>query len=133
MIPNTSVLRIARPTDQLDEITRMYLDGLGFSLLSEFSEHNGFNGSIIGHHLHPYHLEFTHHIGATVGPAPTQDNLLVFYIPEDDLWKEACIKMEGAGFNVVKPYNDYWSDVGKTFEDLARDASCNVAKATGIW
>ncbi len=118
MIPKSAKLRVARPTDNLDKITEMYIEGLGFKLLGNFENHNGFNGSIIGHENHNYHLEFTHHIGITVGNAPTQDNLLVFYFAEPQVWKACCSKMLKAGFNEVVSYNEYWDAVGKTYEDI---------------
>ncbi|MGL4457662.1 MAG: VOC family protein, partial [Plesiomonas shigelloides] len=31
MIPRESILRVARPTDNLDKIKYMYMTGLGFS------------------------------------------------------------------------------------------------------
>lgn len=118
MIPPGSTLRIARPTDHLEEISAQYINGLGFSLLGEFYDHDGFNGVIIGHDLHPYHLEFTHHLGTRVGRAPTSDNLLVFYIPQVVAWRLACEALIAAGFRPVDSYNPYWDRAGKTFEDL---------------
>lgn len=118
MIPKSTTLRIARPTDNLKQITLMYVDGLGFKLLGTFEDHNGFDGSIIGHEKHNYHLEFTHHRGTAVGKAPTQDNLLVFYFSEPQVWAACCGKMLAAGFELVKSYNDYWDQLGKTFEDI---------------
>ncbi|MCF7807059.1 MAG: VOC family protein [Candidatus Marinimicrobia bacterium] len=118
MIPKTATMRIARPTDNLPAITKMYMDGLGFTLLGSFEDHAGFDGSILGHEEHPYHLEFTHHKGTTVGQAPTQDNLLVFYIPDTDTWESSCEQMLKAGFNPVVSYNPYWGERGKTFEDV---------------
>ncbi|PHM68764.1 VOC family protein [Xenorhabdus sp. KJ12.1] len=118
MIPRSSILRVARPTDNLKEITDMYVNGLGFKLLGEFQGHNNFDGSIIGHEKHSYHLEFTHHQGTVVGRAPTKDNLLVFYFSENSVWEQCCERMINAGFKVVQSYNDYWDVVGKTFEDI---------------
>jgi len=118
MIPKTTKMRVARPTDNLEKITEMYINGLGFRLLGSFEDHNGFDGSIIGHEQHSYHLEFTHHQGTTVGKAPTQDNLLVFYFSESDVWEQCCAQMVAAGFLVVPSYNSYWDVAGKTFEDL---------------
>lgn len=118
MIPKSATLRVARPTDNLAKITEMYINGLGFTLLGSFEEHNGFDGSIIGHENHHYHLEFTHHNGTSVGQAPTKDNLLVFYISDVLVWDACCQKMKEAGFLEVKSYNDYWDVVGKTFEDV---------------
>jgi prolyl oligopeptidase len=118
MIPKTAKLRVARPTDNLAKITDMYVNGLGFKLLGSFEGHNGFDGSIVGHEQHNYHLEFTHHKGTIVGKAPTQDNLLIFYFIDTQVWEECCEQVQAAGFVHVPSYNDYWDDVGKTFEDV---------------
>lgn len=118
MIPKSAKLRIARPSDKLAEITAMYVNGLGFKVLGSFEGHNGFDGTIVGHEQHNYHLEFTHHRGSTVGKAPTQDNLLVFYFSDPTIWEACCQSMLDAGFVAVKAYNDYWDVAGRTFEDL---------------
>ena len=78
-----AVLRVARPTDHLAAIAEMYATGLGFTVLAQFHDHDGFDG-ILGHPQQPYHLEFTTQRGHHVGTAPTQDHLLVFYLPNHD-------------------------------------------------
>jgi len=118
MIPKCAVIRVARPTDRLDDITTMYVAGLGFEVLGSFKGHNGFDGAILGHPKHLYHLEFTHHSGTTVGSAPTKDNLLVFYISNHCQWTASCEAMEIAGFERIQSYNPYWDSVGKTYQDL---------------
>lgn len=118
MLPKSSKLRVARPTDNLQRIAEMYIQGLGFKLLGEFRDHNGFDGAIIGHEQHNYHLEFTHHRGTAVGRAPTQDNLLVFYFTDDEAWMSCCDDMRSAGFTPVPAYNSYWDVAGRTFEDI---------------
>ncbi|ROT93645.1 VOC family protein [Marinobacter sp. R17] len=118
MIPKSAVLRVARPTDRLQAITDMYVAGLGFQLLGSFRDHDGFDGAILGHPEHAYHLEFTHHRGTTVGRAPTRDNLLVFYVPEPSVWESNCQRMLEAGFVSVDAYNPYWDVAGRTFEDI---------------
>jgi hypothetical protein len=42
-------LRVARPTDDLDAVVKFYQAGLGFSILYEFKDHDGFDGVILGH------------------------------------------------------------------------------------
>lgn len=111
-------LRVARPTDHLAAIAEMYRKGLGFSVLGEFADHEGFDGVILGHPAQPYHLEFTAHRGHPVGKAPTQDHLLVLYIADREQWQAACADMLAAGFRGVASYNPYWEARGKTFEDL---------------
>ncbi len=113
-----SIIRIARPTDNLKEITKMYLEGLGFEAIGSFSDHDGFSGEIIGFQPHGYHLEFTQCNHESAGKAPTKDNLLVFYIEDKEEWNQACHHMLSAGFKPVESFNPYWDVKGKTFEDL---------------
>ena len=82
MIKQNVTMRVARPTDNLARISKMYEHGLGFAVLAQFEDHQGFDGVVLGHPQHPYHLEFTHHRGTKVGSAPTPDHLLVFYIAD---------------------------------------------------
>lgn len=112
------VMRVARPTDNLESIARMYSDGLGFELLGEFVNHRGFDGVILGHPGAPYHLEFTSQHGQRVGAAPTRDHLLVFYIPDRDEWERRCLRIIAAGFRQVQSWNPFWDDAGRTFEDI---------------
>jgi prolyl oligopeptidase len=118
VIPEGTTLRIARPTDNLEQIKEQYINGLGFRLIGQFTDHEGFDGVMIGHDTHPYHLEFTHHRGTKVGDAPTKDNLLVFYLPKKEIWISACEKMESAGFVKVVSYNPYWDQLGSTYADV---------------
>jgi len=86
---NVPVLRVARPTDNLEALLRFYQRGLGLELLFRFEDHDGFDGVILGREGAPYHLEFTHARGHVAGRAPTPDNLLVFYLPDPDGWMAA--------------------------------------------
>ena len=112
------VMRVARPTDSLEAIAKMYGDGLGFDVLGKFVNHRGFDGVILGHSGAPYHLEFTFQHGHRVGQAPTHDHLLVFYIPERDDWEQRCARLVTAGFRQVPSWNPFWDDEGRTFEDI---------------
>ena len=74
-------LRIARPTDNLAAVVAFYRDGLGFEVLGEFRDHDGFDGVMLGRQGAAYHLELTVGAGHRAGRAPTADNLLVFTCP----------------------------------------------------
>ena len=111
-------MRVARPTDNLAAIAEMYTKGLGFTVLAQFQDHEGFDGVILGHADQSYHLEFTSQPGHLVGQAPTKDHLLVFYISDQDEWVASCEQMRAAGFRSVSAYNPYWDMHGRTFEDL---------------
>ncbi len=110
-------LRVARPTDDLAAVVKFYQDGLGFEVLYEFTDHEGFDGAMLGRKGAAYHLEFTRKARHKVGRAPTEDNLLVFYLPDASEWKGAVARLEKAGYKSVKAFNPYWDKRGKTFED----------------
>jgi len=111
-------MRVVRPTDNLAAIAEMYAKGLGFDVLAEFEDHRGFDGVILGHPKQPYHIEFTSQRGHEVGKAPTRDDLLVFYIPDNNDWETGCEQMISAGFRKMPSYNPYWDLQGRTFEDI---------------
>lgn len=110
-------LRIARPTDDLAAVLQFYRDGLGFEVLYEFKDHDGFDGVMLGRKGAAYHLEFTRKHEHTAGRAPTEENLLVFYVPDELGWKAAVTRLENAGHKPVKAFNSYWDKNGETFED----------------
>ena len=111
------ILRIARPSDDIGALIPFYRDGLGLVVLGHFENHAGFDGVMLGRPGGPYHFEFTHQRGHTVGRSPTQDHLVVFYLPERDEWEAAMARMHRAGLQPVPSYNPYWDIMGATFED----------------
>jgi hypothetical protein len=62
-------VRIARPTDRLDEVVGFYRDGLGLPELARFDGHAGYSGVILGLPGADHHLEFTRHERGSPGPA----------------------------------------------------------------
>lgn len=110
-------LRVARPTDLMETVVRFYRDGLGMEILGQFLDHDGFDGVMVGYPGAAYHLEFTNKAGHRVGRAPTQDNLLVIYLPDPAQWNAAIARLENAGYQPVPSFNPYWDKQGKTFED----------------
>ena len=94
-----------------------YRDGLGFEVLGGFQDHGGFDGVMLGHAGAGYHLEFTHRRGELAGRAPTEENLLVFYLPDRAAWEAAAARMKAVGYEPVKAANPYWEQNGLTFED----------------
>ena len=110
-------LRVARPSNNLDAVVKFYRDGLGFTVLYEFTAHDGFDGVMLGQQGADYHLEFTRKLGHNAGRAPTKDNLLVFYLPDEADWRSAVDQMKRHGYRPVVSFNPYWDKKGKTFED----------------
>jgi catechol 2,3-dioxygenase-like lactoylglutathione lyase family enzyme len=112
-----TTLRVARPTQHLEEVVRFYTEGLGLRRLAAFENHEGFDGVMLGVPGAPYHLEFTRERGHVANLAPTQEHLLVFYLPDEQEWREAVERMRAAGYAPVSSRNPYWERSGRTFED----------------
>jgi catechol 2,3-dioxygenase-like lactoylglutathione lyase family enzyme len=110
-------LRIVRLSNDLTAVVRFYRDGLGFEVLYEFMDHDGFDAVMLGGNGMAYHLAFVRKAGHTAEHAPSEDNLLVFYVPDIDEWTRAVARLEGLGQAPVKAFNPYWDRQGKTFED----------------
>jgi hypothetical protein len=95
----------------------MYCEGLGLRVLGEFEDHDGFDGVMVGREGSDHHLEFTRCRAHPVAPAPTTEDLLVFYLPDSSEWNAAHHRMLAAGFEPVASHNPYWERQGRTYED----------------
>lgn len=113
----TPHLRIARPVSDLARSTGMYRRGLGLQVLGRFTDHDGFDGAMLGRAGAHYHFEFTRCRAHPVRPTPTVDDLLVLYIPAKSEWRASCSKMLAAGFRRVASFNPYWEVRGRTYQD----------------
>ena len=117
MLTTATKMRVARPTDNLDQVTKFYREGLGFAELYRFVDHDGFDGVMLGIPGAPYHLEFTKAHGHPAGRAPTADNLLVFYLPDEAEWGRVVARLRRSGYESVPAFNPFWDRQGLTFED----------------
>lgn len=115
-LPVTQV-RIARPTDKLEEVVHFYTEGIGLKRIGGFRGHSGYDGDFLGLPGVNYHLEFTQHEKGSPCPAPTKDNLLVLYIPNQDAVDRIVKRLQTMGYPSVPPDNPYWEHDGVTFED----------------
>ena len=85
--------------------------------IGSFEGHRGYTGIMIGLPGFDYHLEFTQHIDGSPCPAPTKDNLLVFYIPDRKIIERITGRLKNMGYDPVEPENSYWEESGVTIED----------------
>ena len=110
-------LRVARASRDLDAATRFYTRALGFEVLAAFDDHDGFDGVVLGHADWPYHLERTRRRGEPADVRPTDEDLLVLYLPVRAEWEAAVRRLLDYGAPAVPSSNPYWSQRGITFED----------------
>lgn len=110
-------LRVARPSRDLDRATRFYTHALGLEVLATFLDHARIDGVILGHPTWPFHLELTRRRDAPIVPCPTDEDLLVFYLPDRSQWEAVSERVRAFGVPSVPSFNPYWSERGVTFED----------------
>ena len=110
-------VRICRPVSDLERSGSLYRAGLQLDELGRFHDHAGFDGIMLGTAGLDYHLELTVCRSHALLPTPTEEELLVFYVPDRTRWLEACTRMLRAGFIECSPFNPYWKDRGRTFRD----------------
>jgi catechol 2,3-dioxygenase-like lactoylglutathione lyase family enzyme len=110
-------IRIARPTDKLEEVVRFYHEGLLFPVIGSFQKHAGYDGIMLGMPDGKVHLEFTQHESGSPCPAPTKDNLLVLYFSSKEERDADVSRLADLGYGAVEPENPYWIEHGITVED----------------
>lgn len=110
-------VRVARPTSRLEEVVRFYTEGIGLKRLGSFEHHEGYSGVMLGLPGRDYHLEFTEHEKGSACPAPTKDNLLVFYLPDRTAIARIISRLARMGYGQAPPENPYWARGGVTIED----------------
>jgi hypothetical protein len=101
-------VRVARPTDRLEELRQFYGVLLGLAELGSFEGHDGYSGAFFGLPGLGHHLEFTHHERGSPCPAPSRDNLLVLYFDDGTAVEQLVDRLAAAGHQPVPPENPYW-------------------------
>jgi catechol 2,3-dioxygenase-like lactoylglutathione lyase family enzyme len=114
----SATIRIARPTNDISTLSAFYTSALGLRVIGSFTNHAGFDGIMLGHAHYAWHLEFTHQHGVTIDVRPpSNEHLLVFYLPDKAEWEAAVARVERAGGKRVESENPYWDVCGVTFAD----------------
>ena len=47
---SATMMRVARPTDHLEDVVRFYRDGVGLIEIGSFEDHEGFDGEMLIHY-----------------------------------------------------------------------------------
>ncbi|MRS17028.1 VOC family protein [Enterobacteriaceae bacterium RIT691] len=110
-------MRIARPVSNLELSSRAYIQGLSLQKVADFTDHDGFSGTMLGREGLQWHMELTTCLRHPVKPLQTAEDLLVLYYPDPVEWEQVCARMVAAGFRLVSAFNPYWDINGRTFVD----------------
>ena len=108
-------LRLARHTEDLQQLIFFYTTLIGLEVLGSFQDHEGYNGVFIGSNDNNWHLEFTY------SKEPPQhhsdeDDLLVFYCSDDE-YAEIKKRLTKQATPRFIPKNPYWNTNGSCFLD----------------
>jgi hypothetical protein len=109
--------RVARPTDDLAALRAFYVEGLGLLERGTFRGHEGYDGLLVGAPEAAWEIEFTRHEAGSACPAPSRDNLLVFYLADGAAVAAVQARLRARGLEPVAPANPYWAAKGPTYED----------------
>ncbi len=108
--------RVARHTNNLEEIKFFYISVLGFELLGNFENHHSYDGIFIGKPNLDWHLEFTKS-NEIVEFNFNEDDIYVFYpktISEYNKLIESVLKNN---VSFIEAKNPYWNENGKMILD----------------
>ena len=106
-------LRIARHTEQLEELVRFYRDGVGLREVGRFRNHAGYDGVFLAVDGSGAHLEFTAG-GREAAPDPHPESLVVLYLGDGESVRSVTARL---GVDPVGASNPYWDEHGVTVED----------------
>ena len=103
-------LRIMRPTNKYQEVTDFYVKGLGLKILNEFSNHDGYDGRMIGLPNEEYHLEIIYRHTDEPNVCLDKDNGLVFFCENEASYIEIVNRLKSMGYPTCPAKNPWWNN-----------------------
>jgi len=108
--------RIARHTNQINQIKTFYTEVLELEVLGSFANHDGYDGVFIGRKDLGWHLEFT-----TTNEEPDHrfdhDDILVFYPRSKDSYDGLLRNIDEHKLKILSAKNPYWNANGVMVQD----------------
>jgi catechol 2,3-dioxygenase-like lactoylglutathione lyase family enzyme len=108
---NIPGLRVARPTKDFPGAITFWTRVVGLEILTQFEDHDGYNGAILGHSQTPWELEITHHSSGLPLPSPTDEDIIVLYADRHSA-DEIINRLLQAGHLPIEHPNPYWRTMG---------------------
>ncbi|EKT3957746.1 VOC family protein [Flavobacterium psychrophilum] len=108
--------RLARHTNNLEEIKFFYISILGFELLGNFENHDSYDGIFIGKPNLDWHLEFTKS-NEIIKFNFNEDDIYVFYPKTISEYHKLIESVLKNNISFIEPKNPYWNENGKMILD----------------
>ncbi|OXA88379.1 VOC family protein [Flavobacterium hercynium] len=109
-------LRVARHTNNLEEIEAFYVDLLGFERLGGFQKHNNYDGVFIGKSGLDWHFEFTQS-EVKANHIFDEDDVIVLYPKTISDYDELINRLLRKDIAVIEAVNPFWNENGKMIQD----------------
>ena len=113
-------LRVARHTNDLEKIKVFYLSILEFELLGSFSNHDLYDGILVGKPNLDWHFEFTQST-ENANHQFDEDDVIVLYPETRSEYNSLFNKVLHSNTSIITSKNPYWNDPevsgGKMFLD----------------
>lgn len=109
-------LRMARHTNNLEEIESFYVDLLGFERLGGFQKHNNYDGVFIGKSGLDWHFEFTQS-EVKANHIFDEDDVIVLYPKTISDYDELIKRLLQKDIAVIEAVNPFWNENGKMIQD----------------
>lgn len=109
-------LRVARHTNNLEQIKSFYIDILGFELLGSFENHDNYDGVFIGKPNSDWHFEFTTS-DDKANHTFDEDDIVVLYPTAASEYDDLIRNLSNSNIISIASKNPYWNDNGKMFQD----------------
>lgn len=111
------ILRIARHTENIQNVTDFYIDILGLERIGGFEHHAGYDGIFVGKQVSDWHLEFT-----TSAEKPShyfdEDDIIVFYPSTKAVFEAIIDRIRKRNIETLKAKNPYWNENGILIKDF---------------
>lgn len=108
--------RYARHTSNIQILQKFYNEILGFQVLGNFVNHQGYDGVFLGFPDKDWHLEFTQNKDLPLSNFD-EDDALVFYPLKLEEYEEISQNVLKYKVKSFLPKNPYWKENSLCFED----------------
>lgn len=109
-------LRVARHTNDLENIENFYVNILGFERLGGFKKHNNYDGVFIGKSGLDWHFEFTQS-ETKANHTFDEDDVIVLYRKTIEEYNILLSRFYDNNIRETIAVNPYWNENGHMFQD----------------
>ena len=103
-------VRIARPAKDLTATKAFYVEAVGFGVLAQWEDHEGYDGAVLSIGDATRQLELLQQHGVT--PTPTSEDQIVLYLGSIEAVANMTQRIQAAGHRAVLSPNPYWERDG---------------------